>query len=89
VDIDELSLADEPIEVTATVVNGDVSDLVATLTPLDEGEGPSHHEFSRTDGGFSLDLSGRHSGGYRIEVGAPQSGPGVPPAVHDVFVVAG
>lgn len=89
VDIDDLYLVDEPITVTAELVNGEVSDLVATLTPLDGSEPPSHHEFARTGESFSLGLSGKHSGGYRIEVGAAHSGPGVPPAVHDVFVVAG
>jgi hypothetical protein len=89
VDLDDLYLADEPILVTANVINGEEAEIVLTIVELEPGGKTSRHVLDRGDEHFSLDLSGLPPGGYRIEIGPSLPGPGSPPLVHDVFVVAG
>lgn len=88
VDLDDLYLADEAVEIRATVVNGETEAVSATVVPLEGGE-PMQRDFEADGDGFSLDLTGLEAGGYRIEVGSRTSRSTAPPPVHDVFVVAG
>lgn len=87
VDLDDLYIKEEPIEITATVVNGQARQLAATITPLDRSGNERHREFQPSDNGFTLDLTDLEEGEYRITIGPGRAGPGTPPTIHDVFAI--
>ena len=88
VDLDDLYEAEEPIIVSAEVVNGDSAGLTAHVKAVD-GSQTLHRQFGREDDEFAVDLSDLEPGGYRLEVAPTDRGPTAPPPVHDVFIVAG
>ncbi len=90
-DLEDLYLEDEPVTVSAELVNvnGDGPGLVARITGVDTGQPMQEFELSERDNGWAIDLEGLEPGLHRIEVATVTSGPNDPHPVHDVFEVMG
>jgi hypothetical protein len=90
-DLDDLYLEDEPVALSAELVNvnGDGPGLVARITGVDTGQPTQEFELSERANGWAIDLEGLKPGLHRIEVATVTSGPNDPHPVHDVFEVMG
>lgn len=90
-DLDDLYLEDEPVRISAEIVNGegDGGGLVARVIGVDTGQPMQEFPLAEQEGGWGADLEGLKPGLHRIEVGTATSGPTDPPPVHDVFEVMG
>ena len=87
-DVEDVYTRDDQPVVSAAVVDGSVPGLVAVIAPLD-GRPPTQMDMTEGDEGFSVDISGLDSGGYRLTIESVDRGPTAPSPVHDVFAVAG
>jgi pimeloyl-ACP methyl ester carboxylesterase len=88
-DLDDLYLADEPVEIRAELINvsGEPPDLLARVTAADGQQDHQEAKLSGREGGYEVLLEGLRPGLYRIEI-APTGGAATNPTpVHDVFVV--
>jgi hypothetical protein len=92
-DLDDIYVAGEPVELRARLVNvaeqRDYGALQAHIQAIHGTMSPMIPEFQEAAEGWSLRLEGLPSGLYRVEVRTAKGGPGSPPAVHDVFEIAG
>jgi pimeloyl-ACP methyl ester carboxylesterase len=89
VDLEDMYLPDEPVVVTARLVDAEKEmEVRARVTAA--GGGPSRQFSLDAEGDvYRGDLAGLDAGLYRIEVATAAGGPGAPSAVHDVFEVLG
>jgi len=91
--VDDLYLADEPVTMTARVVNSEqpTGALRARVELVDApaSELARSVEFSESADGWTCSLEELPPGLYRVEVRTEKAGPSAPPSVHDLFEVAG
>ena len=92
VELDDLYATGEPVEIRAHLINvtQQVGPLKARLEPLVGDRGNTVEEtFTEEGDGLILRVEKLPPGVYRATVKASKRGQGAPPAVHDVFEVAG
>jgi len=88
-DLDDLYLPGEPVTIRAEPVNTTSAvSLWARVEPAEPSPGSAAHVVEVTPGG-KIELGGLPSGVYRLTVEPVHLGPSAPPAVHDIFAVAG
>jgi len=92
-DLDDIYVAGEPVELRVQMVNvagkHAYGALLARIVEIHGAMALMSREFQEADDGWTLPLEGLPSGLYRVEVRTAKGGPGSPPAVHDVFEIAG
>ena len=92
-DLDDLYLDGEPVEVFARLANADRQDyygpIHAHIQRVEPKVLPMTSVFQECKNGWRLRLEGLVPGVYRIKVNTTKGGPCAPPAVHDVFEIAG
>lgn len=92
VDIDDLYIAEEPIEVRATLVNtgANYGSVNAHIESLSDSQGIAQdYALKAREEAYSLTLDGLAPGLYRATISTDQRGRGAPPPVHAAFEVAG
>jgi pimeloyl-ACP methyl ester carboxylesterase len=92
-DLDDLYFANEPVQIHARVVNAtqQLSPPLAYIEPVDPPNPLEAQmlEFAETASGWILVMDRLPPGLYRVEARPAKGGHGAPPAVHDLFEVAG
>ena len=90
-DLDDLYLADEPVEIRANLINmpDDGGGLVARVTPAMAGGETITIALAEGDDHWTATLPDLAPGVYRVELATQQTDPGSPDPVHDIFEVAG
>jgi pimeloyl-ACP methyl ester carboxylesterase len=91
-DLDDLYMAGEPVTLRARLVNvtRPVGTVQARIEALDTAAGgPALVPFVESADGWCAEIEGLPPGLYRAEVRTTAGGPWAPPAVHDLFEVAG
>jgi hypothetical protein len=88
-DLDDLYLADEPVELRAELVNSqtDPEGIIALVEPVETAGSARRYHFVESPEGWTLRLHDLPAGLYRVEVETQRADPGVLAAVHDVFEV--
>jgi len=87
--IDDLYVANEPIEMCAKVVNlkTDIGVLQGQITPVEENGRSLLLDFQQQEHRWVLTIDGLPPGLYRLEVQTSMQGPSTPIPVKDVFEV--
>lgn len=92
IELDDLYLADEPVEIRAHLVNvkQEAGPLQVRLEPLSDNVGETRDEMFQEEGDvWVLRMKGLPPGLYRATVSTSKRGGNAPPSVHDVFEVGG
>jgi hypothetical protein len=88
-DLDDLYLPGEPIMIHANLINtASAVPMLARVEPAEPSPGAAERTVAVTPGG-RLELNGLPAGVWRLTVEPVRVGPAAPPAVHDIFAVAG
>src|SRR5262249_15205855 len=89
VDLDDLYLADEPVELRARLVNMRVHPraLIARIEPIAAAGSTIEAEFPEVDDRWVLAADALPPGLFRVEVRTRESGPQAPSPVHDLLEV--
>jgi hypothetical protein len=86
--LEDLYLADEPIEIRARVVNfSNPEGLIAKIEPISGRSDSQTLEFSEQDHEWMLTTGGLSPGVYRLTVQTVNAGTGAPTPVKDLFQV--
>jgi len=92
-DVDDIYVAGEKAELRVQLVNvtgkQDYGSILARIEEIHGTKATMSREFQEIEDGWTLSLKDLPSGLYRVEVSTTKEGPGSPPAVHDVFEIAG
>jgi pimeloyl-ACP methyl ester carboxylesterase len=92
-DVEDLYLEDEPVVLSARLVNSEQSagGLRGHVEPIDAPASfaPRSVDFSESANGWMCLLEDLPPGLYRVEVRTEKAGPSAPPPVHDLIEVAG
>lgn len=89
--LDDLYLANEPVELSAKLINSGetLGGLKARIEAVAGGKSVLEAEFQeQADGRWALTIDNLAPGLYRVEVRSRKSGPSAPTSVHDLFEVA-
>ncbi len=88
-DLDDVYVAQEPIQMTASVVNAvtPMAGLEALIESVAGATPPVTVAFQPKGDGWALTLDALPPGTYRAEVRAKDASGGAPPPVHDIFQV--
>jgi hypothetical protein len=93
VDLDDLYLEGEPVKMFVHLANAEKQDAYGPVQAQIQGIGKETRvittNFQEDEKGWKLKLEGLLPGVYRIKVSTIKGGPGAPPALHDVFEIAG
>jgi hypothetical protein len=89
VDLDDLYLADEPVELRARLVNMHLYPraLIAHIEPVAAAGSTIEAEFHEVEDGWVLTIDTLPPGLFRVEVRTRESGPQAPSPGHDLLEV--
>lgn len=86
--LDDLYLADEPVEIHAKLINFQNSGGVkAKITPVSGSGAATTYTFQEQEKDWILTIGDLEPGLYRVSVQTENAGSGAPSAVHDLFEV--